>query len=659
MQKNRFIEQWECMCHDGNVTPRCEEKALAKQAIWLLLVGPWMIGAPLVLLGDEILQPWSAVERHGNALRVWNRSYQFGSGPLPDVTLLHPGKNLFAEAPYVELNGKKIGGASRISLSPRSLGKATIRGTGHQTSWIAELEYGGFCWIKLTLREGLKVDSLKLIFPFREEIARVIADPDIAHEAMRTHRTHAPLAEKNGTLGWWFGDSVDERSFRQEPCWWVGTEEAGFAVMFEHDANWVFRRRRPVDRVVHILPPVRGRRNMVFHLINKTVTAPTDVVFEFGVCATPVRPRTQGYRSFRLGRYRPPNKYAIFSGWGNGPFWEMGTSLPTEDKWDKNTRERWERNLRINKGVFVYTAAQCTAHELADRHSHWYRLENGKPIKTNTTHVCVGAKGYVDFVCDELNRQFHRYDASTVKGLYVDTAVVHRCNNPAHGHGAYQDAFGRTVENVWRVRQLRSFFRRLHAICQKHERLLIIHTHDRIFPGVQTWCDYSAPGEDSLFDVMKNPHAYTDLYPLDYWRYHHRMGTPPLFLPQILRALQKGGPAELDDPLLSRSIIGLLAVHDITLFALQMHPAIAKSWGDSFHAWLDDGVQFSPYWKQAAYPQKDGLLISYYEKRRGDRRIVVYNCHPQKRTLDIGGKDLQVPPRNFLLLDSDFQIVNW
>ena len=625
----------------------------------LLFVCSWMIGSGRSLLGDEVLQPWSPIARHGRALQVWNRSYQFGSGPLPEVTILDSGQILFAEAPYVELNGKRIRGGSRISLSAQTLGKATIRGASREAYWTADLEYDGFCWINFVLRAGVKVDSLKLVFPFREEIARVVGDPDIVDEAMRVHRAHPPVIEKNGSLGWMFGDSVDQRSLNQEPCWWVGTEDAGFAVMFEHDANWVFRRRRPVDRTVLVYPASQGRRKLVFHLINKTVTTPSDVKFEFGICATPVRPRIPGYRSFRLGRYRSPNRYAIFSGWGKGPFWEIGTSLPAVDKWDEKTRERWERSQRSNNGLFVYTAAQATAHVVADAHADWYRLERGKPIKTNTTHVCVGAQGYVDFVCDEVERQFNLYDANTLKGLYVDTAVVHRCHNSAHGHGATEDAFGRTVDNVWRVRQLRSFFRRLYAICEQHDRLLIIHAHDRIFPGVQTWCDYSAPGEDSLFDLMRDPYAYTDMYPLDYWRYHHRLGTPPLFIPQVLRARQKGGSTELDGPLFSRSIIGLLALHDISIFASQMHPEISMAWGDTFHAWLDEGVQFAPYWEQTAYPQRNGLLISYYEKRSGERLIVVFNRHPQKRTLNIGGQTLQVPPRNFLLLNSKFEVMNW
>ena len=250
---------------------------------------------------DFILPPFSPIDFKGTTAKVWGRSYTIGKyGLLDKVTILN--ENFLAGAMEFSatINGKKVIFKPENQTVLRQK-KGVVELFSYATSKDASveirtaIEYDGMIKVDFTIvpRGTVEVENFKYTIPYPEKYAEFIhytgaREGYLSLNVPRISNTRK-LPEGSGTV--W------EAPFKL--LIWLGSYDRGLLWFCESEQYWSPHDRAKRQGGVKVI-----RNNGVVKLEIAPVTEKRlfskRTTYTFGLMATPVRPRTPGWRAMDM-----------------------------------------------------------------------------------------------------------------------------------------------------------------------------------------------------------------------------------------------------------------------------------------------------------------------------------------------------------------------
>lgn len=608
-----------------------------------------------------VVPPFTPLKYSRDEVSCLGRQYVFGKGGLPE-SVIAAGKELLAGP--VRLVCELSDGDAKSSLASFSFNskeedraefRSGARFGGIDVKLEGWMEYDGVVFYKMdVVPEGkVKVERLALEIP--------VNDPKLLHavsDSMRENSTFAFIRGKEGVL--WTSLGVKNRSVygNFEPYAWVGDNERGICWFAENDRGWVN------DAEHACLELTRKGKEVVLRV--NFITGPYELTkarhIEFGLMATPIKPRNTGLEI---------NPLAKFHG-GFGGFFNVG--LSPIDPWLSRiilVREK-------DGGGHVYTAGQEypigddefkylsdeTAHEPFGR----YTLSlSGLRYKTHGD----SSDDYISrTVCWTPERvDYNLYMIKTLfelgmGGMYLDNSYPCFCRNIQHrscgyirddGHVQYGCHLLLTREYIKRVATLA-------YLSKKPRPWVSVHTTHALLAPCFSFADIWLSGEMGIppdkdhMDVF--PPAVAEIHMGVNW------GTDP----EMLTMLGYGERSKTEKP--TRTMLALFKLYDVRIYPNGCNTNLVKKFQEiekDFSTCAEDS-EFVGYWQEEKAraviidPPQD-VKASFYVRPAKGALIYVTNFakepRPIKLKLDLsrfgiaGGKLLDGENQQELKMEGD------
>jgi hypothetical protein len=480
------------------------------------------------------------------------------------------------------------------------------------------LEYDGLLWAKLKLSAPDRplVERLTLEIPLRPDAATL----------MQTGFGH----EDGGKVRPWSHRVVANSQV------WLGNEAGGLQVTVPSARNW---RNADRNRQLEIIADA-GRVVLRLNLIDEPTVLDADTEYEFGLQLTPVRPKPEGWRMWRITPLddTPGTRFNPFYTEG----FDAGTSYPIpKPEWERIFSENTAKGNR----AIIYLQP-CSVWpgmpDYPDFAAEWRTsLSNAPPPfdpeapPMSAMGVCPRPRSWGDYFVNTFCDLYEGpYKDMGWGGVYFDVTPPPVCDNADHGCG-YRDEYG-----VWQPEQRylehRNVQRRFYAALQERwpEKVLVNHESGCLNMLQLAFAQGMIDGEHLTLALPQDDFSYRNLLTLDRMRAQymgHNFGFVPIFLPEFTRAAE-GNETVVNRFMLTEEppevmhLLGLLALHDILPWNAYSNPAPYFHWWavqDAF-GWGDE-VEFLPYWSNQSLvtlaPQNPDLVCTVY--RRAEKALFV------------------------------------
>lgn len=579
----------------------------------------------------RVPQPWTPVQKRGDSLSCWGRTYAWSRTLLPSQ-IVTQGQPLLARPielvarvdgktvrlPPTVPRWKKTGPLKAVLEGSAALGPLTVT----VNTW---MEFDGFVWTELQVAapRSTRVERLSLEIPYRKDVATLWhANLTPGHKSGKVRPVRLRI---NGN-----------------PYSWIGNETGGLQWCTDRPAAWPSGQS---DRMVEIEP---GADEVVFraNFVDGARYWVEPLRVAFGLQATPVRPYPKGWRKLAPLNCWWPQWNIQNKGQRSGP---CGYPVPSPDgSWRRSLRALLERGK--DKGPFPYLALNKFwrgAPVYGTFRSEWV-LGNSAPPPLDTTAdpwagagVCPAAKSFVDWRIWRIYKSFQDNPdlAAAVRGMYLDVTAAPACGNLAHGCGLRSE--DGTLIKRYAILGAREFQKRLYVLLQTHwpHMLLVNHESGNLHMSQLAFAHIVVDGESTFRKppLTLEKMNYYDLLRLEDWRAEYmgvNYGLVPVFLPQPARRVHGNkklwayvmGPTGIPA---SEHVAGMLLVHDIIPWPAYMNPlpfvrvrAMKTAFG-----W-DDATAFTGYWSRHDLVELEAdrkpVVTSVY-RRPGRALIVVMN----------------------------------
>ncbi len=618
-------------------------------------------------VSDRVLEPWTPLEVHEDAVSMWGRTYGFGGKLLP-LRIVNQERQILARPMSLRVVTAAGRGDSAATPCETQWGKKTPAiAQFTRTQRLADLEvtnnsyveFDGFTWMELRVAPTgavAAVDEVTLSIPLKKEYAHLINAYDYS-------------LRKTGEL------RADGYRSAMGPLW-VGDEEGGIQVFAEHSANWVVEDKR------RELAVTNGAREVVIelHLVNKRFELKEPRTFALGFIVTPVKPTAPNMRDIlsMSSRMTPLVKGAgdvggyvkkaleahpglkIYHLWSQG-WWKtagMAKMNPDHTAFYPIPRDNLSSDygeIKTRYGATVYAAPYArlretwaASPEFEQFKDEWlpnikevYIPNESIPEPTRRAQVCQNSRSYQDFWLWGLNQLLER---SKARALYFDVSKPLHCNNTHHGCGFMAES-GEPVP-TYNIRGTRTLLRRIYPLLrQKHpDGLIFFHMSGQLNMPILSFADALVDGENttSLLDRKEN-RGYERVLTLEQFAAEYaaqnNFGPYSVMLPQFSRS----GAIRADewDALgyqHAEYLLGLIFLNNSQLWYPAYIPT--KPTNKLYYAFDKNGLtshwRFIGYWKQTAAQLPPNVKASFYVAPEGRRAfMMVMNLRWQDVTADV------------------------
>ena len=586
---------------------------------------PWLGNS----LGDEDEVPalWRDFAVNGRSVKLWNRQYEFGAGPLP-TRIVAFGKDLLARRPRLLVDGAepewKAGETSRTARDVTYTGTGRAGGVG--VTYRTVVSFDGMVDFSWTLAGGAKVESMSLDWKVAKENSRWLMTPRL-----------------------WEGDEdpvrfrFPGRGSQAKMLWLVTERKGGFAFTVPNDANWVYDEEKPVFAV--------DRRSgaCAVRVITKPVASmPEGCDYRALFIATPTRPLPERNRAIR---YTGPGGISLVHADGRGLFNSSFTHAPQEGPaFDRRYAKRRDNSMSVYGGVKSLTSSEPETDYLL---KYWERpgaytytmtlmKEDAKGETTtvrNLSRSACASTVYSDYAvwCDwklwthPLGGKFWQ--------SYFDLCGVSLCRNPHHGC-LFRDRFGREIA-TFDVLHTRKLVQRLVALAHRYGKTVILHGQRDYLPFVQGMADYWFPGEQYSALMNRNLYGYTDEVPDAICRTEFNrdvLGIGVIHLPAIGHALRGYGREE--NWKYTWGMLAKLVAHDVETGELYAAGKPVRKVWDIYDAYGCDNpeTRCHPYYEQREVKCSDPTLRTTWYSCPSSRVLVAvsnYDAVPHDAEIDV------------------------
>jgi len=613
----------------------------------------WLGNTIGILPVGTVPQPWTNMEVNGTDVSCWGRTYSFDNSLFPSQITTAGNPILYEPirlTGQVDNNSVTTGSAvvqitsaanDRVELvTAGDLGGMAVR----TETWI---EYDGLCWIKLYFEpnEPTTVLNVKLEIPMDRNYVTLFCSDDRQMDG-----TGALQSSWNGGWG------------QDTPRFWIGDEQGGLQWMAESMENWhlynpdyCYSYTRSTERVLIVV-------KFMDQLVE--LTEPTKI--EFGLIASPVKPKPAGWRNWRFGNGTDPvDSNPVGPNGTNYDNWFDYWCEPARSVYPVPNAEAQGRidNL-LSEGIYAMPYMSLTwtcpiSAEYEKFGDEWHEAYRDLPDINNSDPntqwlqcaVCPQARSFVDWFIWQISETISDLD---LHGMYFDMSMPSYCGSYFHGcgyknpdrpwppmdfdHSIYGpnipekraiDYYGHYFQQqtILATREMR---RRYYNMAKAHDPNFVImyHTSGNMELEQNAYVSTALEGETFrgyLRDVYTN---YYTVLPLDLFRAQfmgHNMGFVGSFLPEFRNTTEKE----------VRHLLGMILLHDskVTPAYTHMLPEPMKPFDDirsaqdEFGEW-DDDMDFLPYWDNSQYvtvsPSNDNLVCTVF---RGSSKVmlVVFN----------------------------------
>ena len=496
---------------------------------------------------DEVPEIWKEFAVNGRKVTLWNRTYFFGDGPLPEKILAF-GKELLSRRPRLLIDGKEpTWKAGKHDNHPRWVDYTTTGRIGKaKLTCRTRVEFDGLVKFDWTIDGTPEISSMELDWQLAPEARQFLMTPHV-------YEGSNPQVELCFPKGG--GDGRE--------LWMVSEKAGGFAYSMENDANWIYDLKQPV-----LFANLQSGECKVT-IITQKVKMPQAVPYSALFIATPTRPLPKENRILKFGDSRGGSKY-MTNGGGDGGFRSIFTHAPHE------TDFAYRRKHSKPNTQCVYGGVALTDMEpfLLFYKKYWeipgaysYNMPYHKPVapgKYEKEHhasvsTCTSTVVNDYFLwCQKLLYDHPKSDC--IWQVYYDLCGNGLCRNTLHGC-SFKDKFGHEI-NTFAILHKRDLVRRTVAYAHKHGKTVMLHAQRDFFPIMSGLADYYFPGEqyDSL--IRRNPYGYTDEVPDIIYRSEFNknvLGIGVIHLP----ALAQANRAYFHEPAYTEAMLCMLQSHDI------------------------------------------------------------------------------------------------
>jgi len=623
-----------------------------------------------ILPDDKVPPPWTnLVVKSDKAsgisdISCWNRIYRYRKSLLP-VQVETTGVEILNRPIQLKgtINGKSCSTApGRVKFVKKTNSRVEFTTTGslgdlplRTETW---MEFDGLMWVKLHLepKGTVNVSDLRLEIPVKREYATL-------YNSDRED-------DRKG-----IGELEDSFFTRFDPIWnratqcWLGDEYRGIHWCAESDRNWQLN--DPHKGIGYIRHPEQVV--VTINFIDHDVKITEPMTLEFGLMATPTKPKPKGWRSWRfgyghdpgtLGKSKRTDAGAGATAYGpNDTNYEVGFSY-----WSKFLRTRYplansEAPGRIKhllkQGIKV--VPDCTivwCNPIGPEYSYfqdeWHPAHWALPDveKMNADKnwleyaACPGCKSYADWKVWALTKLVKRLN---LHGIYFDMSMPTLCGSHWHDcgfqdenrgwppvNGYFPDGYGpclpyrRLIDQIGhyhpetQILATRELFKRFYITAKQHDPnfMIVYHTSGDYYMSINSFCTAIYLGED----LRRPPTNYYHKLKIDTFRagyMGHNLGPLSLFLPEFTSSAARAKedvnfwrtPAAEKQV---RQLIGMLLVHDCDAMpsGSTLHPYDeVRAAQNEFGQW-DDAMEFLPYWNNSNYvlinPKDKNLVCSVF-----------------------------------------------
>jgi hypothetical protein len=548
---------------------------------------------------DDVLPPWTPVkvlsESKPVKLSVWGRVYTFDN-PLPEsVTTLE--KELLASP--VSLSLKLAKRESKPVWSEFKVTKVTdtkvfMEGTGKlgpfELKAKSRLEYDGMYWCELEFKSAKaeKIDGLKLEIPVKKDFCRFL--------------------QYNCARYSWFPKKSWEGEF--QPYFWVGNDDGGIQWFAESDQYWFAKDPKKALEVI------AGKKNgiMRVNFVRDTIEMPSEFKLAFGLDATPVKPRPEGWRGVASGDAPWRADDPKYKWWGlSYSWWSVSPAWLVPNNYEKKKYNPNKRQMLIPfSSTNFFGMRPYKATKIEDELPEWKAFQPewcvvpanigyGRAPGWNQATVNP-TESFNDFYIWQVDEFLKNYDAD---GLYFDGFGGIRCTANLEAGFGYVDRDG-AVKGVYPIMKGRELMQRVYRLIRKHrpeKGLLILHNATSLNMPLMAFCDGNYDGEvmcwsDNMAKI-KGAKYYSGALKKDWLRTTFNL-RPFGLIPAFDCRLHEACSVDISNSQqICRELFGMLIAHDIHSYGGwrlgqdRWINFVTDKWGMA-----DKDVEFLPYWDE-------------------------------------------------------------
>ena len=612
---------------------------------------------------ETVPVPWQPVNYSAaeQTATVWNRTYSFAGHALLSAVNC-AGVNLLTSPVVLNIKVNGVSGsltfAEPIVIADKTgKGRLVLQRTGCFSYVRAELtytiEYDGLIWceLKLTIPQGSqRIEQLQLIISLKKDTAAL------------THYAGAPAT--------YTSQNLPENSYSKElpvmsgnhyksglkTMVWVGNTTHGLLWCIESDQFWWPKDRKDCLRMDRRQDgSLEFTVDMVASLLPKA--APDSIEYSFGLMATPVKPRPQGWRGWTVSTQWDSCKddhrgFNLFYWPDEYRFMSLDPD-PIRYRNQDRTRKKIERDVSEGRYIIPY----------------WTRLnicpKSLEQDPANTAQKITKINPDADLMLKEWGiipnnprsskDAYYRLSANTAWADYLVWCVEGFATKMGHLDGVYLDevqpvpntraeSFG-GYDSMDGIRRptfeffgTRNFIKRIaYNTYQRNKKRprIIAHCSATNTLNSLSGCDMLLIGEQFNINYLRSDHNLTPpKSESEEWQYYYSYALPMdrmkaecfgrqwgevvVWLPQL-----KGQPGSImEDPVTTRDMLSRVMQGDMLVWPLWCNAdEVHKTW--RFRREFNIGsseIEFIPYWENTAITVKP---VKHYNSLQKSPEIVV------------------------------------
>ncbi len=629
---------------------------------------PWFKDRPKLgmkaLEDDTVLPPWTPVKYAKKRVSVWGREYKLsGNGILEAIKATGA---LLLKAPImleITVNGKK----QKLNFSDPEIvkqgrGRITLKRQSEVGTLKASIEYmiefDGMVWSKLNIKpEKQKISEMKLIIPFSKENTKFIhyvGAPTVyeSQDLVKNSFSRA-LGTKKGLLF--------KSGFKTNV--WIGDNNRGLLWFAESEQNWWPKQR---DDMIEVSRNNRGDVELVLNMVTENIPygSRSELVYSFGLMATPVKPLPEGWRgetfSAQYDSFTKDWRGTCLIYWPNEWRWMMLDPEPHRALNVERNRTKIKRDSSEKRKIIPYwtrlhypvKADEKINPDAVKMQKEWSTIPGRPGGGSHQMYRAACTSEWTDYLVwcvDQWTKIMGNID-----GVYIDETQPIP-NSKALSGGGYDDLKG-VRRPTFEVFGSRNFIKRVTyniwkrnnavpssiAHCSATHTMPALSMYKMMLIGEQYYSGYFKDRNPEFLP----PNSKEDLYyysyalPMDRLRaecYWKQWGAVMVFLPCL-----KNRKDLMTHPTPTRDMLSRIIQADMLVWPLFCDSReVYKTWKFRREFGINDaGVSFMPYWenKKITSNTKD-VVVGYY--KNGDKYLVlVSNLNRAAKEVELNFKGI-------------------
>ncbi|MBR2510513.1 MAG: hypothetical protein IKB71_12320 [Lentisphaeria bacterium] len=620
---------------------------------------------------DDVPDVFKGFAVDNRTVKLWNREYKFGAGPLPESITIGANE-IFNAVPALLVNGKSpVWTAGDAEVTKKFVVyKGSGKIDGGTIEYATKVEFDGMILFNWTVKGKPVIKDMELNWQLKKEFCQYLMTPQVEQEDKSEFSYVFPFASPRGTQ-----------------LWLTSEKKGGFSYSMINDANWIY----DADKPVLFVNKDKGLCRVVMIGGKGEIKMPEDTSYSACFIATPTRPYPKKIRAIRYGDYTK-RKYQRFGLTMNAGLDGIFTFIPHPTDFEYRMRIFPPNAYTCYGAADSLTEASDIAHYFrkyaALPGATVYKMNAllttdvpGKYTKTayNTVSFC-GKTGIIyDYYLYNQNLMFNHPYGDRIACINYDLIGNGQCSNPLHGC-SFVDRFGRTI-NSFSLLNKRELAMRTLAFTHANDRTLDLHCQNLFNPIIHGMCDTWSTGEQLDAVCNRTLFGYTDVVPEKVYRTEFNrdvLGVRVIASPQLSQA-GRGYVHRDKNIFYSEAMLSEWLVHDIEFQSIWMHIKPARKVWDiyenyhmgnrSVECWkfyekdnpvksLTSDIRVTTYKTPRAYllvvsnkhKEAKNAVIDVSKIRKDGIAFAEEYCNAEIKEDAKGNLTLTLPPRSFRII---------